>query len=92
MRLGVIIDDLLAQFHNVTFFGPVRKLLVKFFLIVLTLLKDLCEECGRVLSSTRTFNWLGRSFAFVQKFSESFFFLLDGVEEEEVFLVITFIL
>ena len=46
MRLGVIIDDLLAQFHNVTFFGPVRKLLVKFFLIVLTLLKDLCEECG----------------------------------------------
>ena len=46
MRLGVIIDDLLAQLHNVTFFGPVRKLLVKFFLIVLTLLKDLCEECG----------------------------------------------
>ena len=65
----MIIDDLLAQFHNVTFFGPVRKLLVKFFLIVLTLLEDLREECGRVLSSTRTFRRLGRSFTFVKQLS-----------------------
>ena len=46
VRLGVIVNNLLAQFHYVTLFGPVRKLLVKFFLIVLALFKDLREECG----------------------------------------------